>query len=78
MANVKHFATSDDQHGVPHACMHIAALEIAWLLTCDHFAGSGRVLPFCSARRARLGVSSGRSATRRPPLSYGSRRFLCH
>ena len=45
--------------------------------TCDHFAGSGSVFPFCSARRARLGVSSGRRATLRPPLSCSSACRSC-
>eukprot|EP00976_Prorocentrum_cordatum_P092687 1189059-Prorocentrum_minimum.AAC.1 len=35
----------------------------------NHFAGRGRLLPAARIRRANEGVSSGRSATRRPPLS---------
>mmetsp|Transcript_16282 Transcript_16282/g.48818 ORF Transcript_16282/g.48818 Transcript_16282/m.48818 type:complete len:275 (-) Transcript_16282:414-1238(-) len=41
----------------------------------DHLAGSERPLPFCNTRRANVGVSSGRSATRLPPLS--SKLYSC-
>ena len=38
-------------------------------VTCDHLVGRMRPFPLPSASRARLGVSSGRSATLLPPLS---------
>mmetsp|Transcript_14887 Transcript_14887/g.30901 ORF Transcript_14887/g.30901 Transcript_14887/m.30901 type:complete len:211 (-) Transcript_14887:51-683(-) len=41
----------------------------------NHLVGSCRDFPFCSTRRERLGVSSGRRDTRLPPLS--SKLYSC-
>jgi hypothetical protein len=43
-------------------------IPLTWPMV-HHFAGSTRLLLLPSTRRAKLGVISGRRATRRPPLS---------
>lgn len=57
----------------PHPTPTPPSLNTPPPLTCPmvhHFAGSTRLLLLHNTRRARLGVISGRSDTRRPPLSW--------